>query len=203
MDRRRLGNACALGAALLSLASCAALNPPLNPPGTPDPTPPGFVSVQVKVEPRVGPSQPLQGAIDLTSGSVTRQISRASRIRLVAKVGDTESGITSLTLVTVPANDGQGVLKSHNLSFNCPSSGPPLVGILDPRTDPRIDFVGGARGTAALEELVRSGGAAVAFSLHPVSVSDLMAICDAGGIMPPKSTWFEPTLRDGLLSHVI
>jgi uncharacterized protein (DUF1015 family) len=79
----------------------------------------------------------------------------------------------------------------------------PLVGILDPRTDPRIDFVGGARGTAALEELVRSGGAAVAFSLHPVSVSDLIAICDAGGIMPPKSTWFEPKLRDGLLSHVI
>jgi uncharacterized protein (DUF1015 family) len=79
----------------------------------------------------------------------------------------------------------------------------PLLGILDPRTDPRIDFVGGVRGTAALEELVRSGSAAVAFSLHPVSVSDLMAICDAGGIMPPKSTWFEPKLRDGLLSHVI
>jgi uncharacterized protein (DUF1015 family) len=79
----------------------------------------------------------------------------------------------------------------------------PLLGILDPRTDPRIDFVGGARGTAALEELVRSGNAAVAFSLHPVSVSELMAICDAGGIMPPKSTWFEPKLRDGLLSHVI
>ena len=79
----------------------------------------------------------------------------------------------------------------------------PLLGILDPRTDPRIDFVGGARGSAALEKLVRSGGAAVAFSLHPVSVSDLMAICDAGGIMPPKSTWFEPKLRDGLLSHVI
>ena len=79
----------------------------------------------------------------------------------------------------------------------------PLLGILDPRTDPRIDFVGGVRGTAALEELVRSGSAAVAFSLHPVSVADLMAICDAGGIMPPKSTWFEPKLRDGLLSHVI
>ena len=79
----------------------------------------------------------------------------------------------------------------------------PLLGILDARTDPRIDFVGGVRGTPALEELVRSGSAAVAFSLHPVSVADLMAICDAGGIMPPKSTWFEPKLRDGLLSHVI
>jgi uncharacterized protein (DUF1015 family) len=79
----------------------------------------------------------------------------------------------------------------------------PLLGILDVRTDSRIDFVGGIRGAAELERLVRSGQAAVAFSMHPVSVADLMAISDAGGIMPPKSTWFEPKLRDGLLSHVI
>lgn len=79
----------------------------------------------------------------------------------------------------------------------------PLLGIGDIRTDKRIDFVGGARGTAELESLVNSGKAAVAFSMCPVSVSDLMAISDAGGIMPPKSTWFEPKLRDGLLSHVI
>ena len=79
----------------------------------------------------------------------------------------------------------------------------PLLGIGDVRTSKRIDFVGGARGSAELEKLVRSGRAAVAFSLHPVSVDDLMAIADAGGIMPPKSTWFEPKLRDGLLSHVI
>ena len=79
----------------------------------------------------------------------------------------------------------------------------PLLGILDVRTDSRIDFVGGVRGTAELERLVRSGQAAVAFSMYPVSVADLMAISDAGGIMPPKSTWFEPKLRDGLLSHVI
>jgi uncharacterized protein (DUF1015 family) len=79
----------------------------------------------------------------------------------------------------------------------------PLLGIGDVRSDKRIDFVGGARGTAALESLVRSGAFAVAFSLYPVSVNDLMAISDAGGIMPPKSTWFEPKLRDGLLSHVI
>ena len=78
----------------------------------------------------------------------------------------------------------------------------PLLGIGDVRTDKRIDFVGGARGTAALEQAVRSGRAAVAFSLHPVSVEDLIAISDEGGIMPPKSTWFEPKLRDGLLSHV-
>ena len=79
----------------------------------------------------------------------------------------------------------------------------PLLGILDVRTDKRIDFVGGVRGTGELENLVRSGNAAVAFSLYPVAVADLMAISDAGGIMPPKSTWFEPKLRDGLLSHVI
>ena len=79
----------------------------------------------------------------------------------------------------------------------------PLLGIGDERTDRRIDFVGGARGTAELEQRVSSGQAAVAFSMHPVSVADLMAISDAGGIMPPKSTWFEPKLRDGLLSHVI
>jgi len=79
----------------------------------------------------------------------------------------------------------------------------PLLGIGDVRTDRRIDFVGGGRGTAELEALVSSGKASVAFSMYPVSVGDLMAISDAGGIMPPKSTWFEPKLRDGLLSHVI
>jgi uncharacterized protein (DUF1015 family) len=79
----------------------------------------------------------------------------------------------------------------------------PLLGIGDVRTDKRIDFVGGVRGTPELELLVNSGTAAVAFSMYPVSVADLMQISDAGGIMPPKSTWFEPKLRDGLLSHVI
>jgi uncharacterized protein (DUF1015 family) len=79
----------------------------------------------------------------------------------------------------------------------------PLLDIGDPRTDTRIDFVGGIRGPRALVELVDEGVAAVAFALHPVSVEDLMGIADAGGIMPPKSTWFEPKLRDGLLSHLI
>jgi len=78
-----------------------------------------------------------------------------------------------------------------------------LLGIADVRSDTRIDFVGGARGTAALERTVDSGAAAVAFSLYPVTVDDLMAVSDAGGIMPPKSTWFEPKLRDGLLVHLI
>jgi len=79
----------------------------------------------------------------------------------------------------------------------------PLLGITDVRTDKRIDFVGGIRGPAELERLVDSGQFAVAFSLFPVSVDDLMRIADAGGIMPPKSTWFEPKLRDGVLSHLV
>ncbi len=79
----------------------------------------------------------------------------------------------------------------------------PLLHVGDPRTDKRIGFVGGMRGTAELERLVSSGKAAVAFSLYPVGVADLLAIADAGGIMPPKSTWFEPKLRDGLLVHLV
>ena len=76
----------------------------------------------------------------------------------------------------------------------------PLLGITDIRTDKRIDFVGGIRGTAALEERVNDGHAAVAFSLYPVTVDDLMDIADANEIMPPKSTWFIPKIRSGLVS---
>jgi uncharacterized protein (DUF1015 family) len=78
-----------------------------------------------------------------------------------------------------------------------------LLGIGDIRSDKRIDFVGGARGTDGLQRAVDSGAAAVAFSMYPVTIDDLMAISDAGAIMPPKSTWFEPKLRDGLLVHLI
>lgn len=77
----------------------------------------------------------------------------------------------------------------------------PILGIEDPRTDHRIDFVGGARGTAALAQAVDGGAAAVAFSMYPVTVEQLMAIADRGLIMPPKSTWFEPKPRSGLLVH--
>ena len=79
----------------------------------------------------------------------------------------------------------------------------PVLGIDDPRTNKHIDFVGGIRGTKELEKLVDSGKAAVAFSMYPVSVDDLMNISNGGEIMPPKSTWFEPKLRDGLLVHLI
>lgn len=79
----------------------------------------------------------------------------------------------------------------------------PVLGIEDPRTDTNIDFIGGIRGTEELEKLVDKGKAVVAFSMFPVSVDDLINISDAGETMPPKSTWFEPKLRDGLLVHVI
>jgi uncharacterized protein (DUF1015 family) len=79
----------------------------------------------------------------------------------------------------------------------------PILGIKDVRTDKRIDFVGGIRGTQELEKLVNDGKAAVAFSMYPTTIDDLLRVSDAGEIMPPKSTWFEPKLRDGLLSHEI
>jgi uncharacterized protein (DUF1015 family) len=79
----------------------------------------------------------------------------------------------------------------------------PILGITDPRRDKRIDFVGGIRGLAELEKRVNSGEMALAFSLHPTGMDDLMAVADANEVMPPKSTWFEPKLADGLASHVL
>ncbi|RYY49005.1 MAG: DUF1015 domain-containing protein [Chitinophagaceae bacterium] len=79
----------------------------------------------------------------------------------------------------------------------------PILGIKDQRTDKRIDFVGGIRGLAELERRVDSGEMALAISLFPVSIAQLFAVADSGEVMPPKSTWFEPKLRDGLLTHLI
>lgn len=79
----------------------------------------------------------------------------------------------------------------------------PILGIGDPRTDKRIDFVGGIRGPAELERRVRSGEMAIAFSLYPTTLDQLMAVADAGQVMPPKSTWFEPKLRSGLFVHTL
>jgi uncharacterized protein (DUF1015 family) len=78
-----------------------------------------------------------------------------------------------------------------------------ILGIKDQRTDKRIDFVGGIRGLSELEKRVNSGEMEVAFSLYPVSIAQLFDIADSGNVMPPKSTWFEPKLRDGLLTHLI
>ena len=99
-----------------------------------------------------------------------------------------------------PGTDAAGVLDVSRLQDTVLA---PILGIHDVRTDKRIDFIGGIRGVSELETLVDSGAAAAAFALHPVSIGDLMTIADTGAIMPPKSTWFEPKLRDGLLSHLI
>jgi len=77
------------------------------------------------------------------------------------------------------------------------------LGIYDLRRDSRIDFVGGIRGLTELEKRVDSGEMAVAFSLFPTCMQEVMAVADAGKVMPPKSTWFEPKLADGLVSHVL
>jgi uncharacterized protein (DUF1015 family) len=79
----------------------------------------------------------------------------------------------------------------------------PILGVGDPRRDKRIDFVGGIRGLGELERRVQSGDMAIGFALHATSLADLMAVADAGEVMPPKSTWFEPKLADGLVSHVL
>lgn len=96
--------------------------------------------------------------------------------------------------------DPIGVLDVTVLSDNLLD---PVLGIKDQRTDKRIDFVGGIRGLEELEKRVDSGEMAVAFSIHPVSIQQLFDIADCGNVMPPKSTWFEPKLRDGLLTHII
>lgn len=100
-----------------------------------------------------------------------------------------------------PAPDG--VVASLDVSVLQERLLDPILGIKDVRTDKRIDFVGGIRGTDELERLVNDGLAAVAFSLYPPTVEDLLRVSDAGETMPPKSTWFEPKLRDGLLIHTI
>ena len=97
-------------------------------------------------------------------------------------------------------NDPIGVLDVTILQNNLLD---PVLGIKDQRTDKRIDFVGGIRGLGELEKRVQSGEMAVAFSLYPVSIDQLFDISDSGNVMPPKSTWFEPKLRDGLLTHII
>jgi uncharacterized protein (DUF1015 family) len=97
-------------------------------------------------------------------------------------------------------NDPIGILDVTILQENVLDK---FLGIADPRTDTRIDFIGGIRGLSELEKRVDSGEMKVAFSLHPVSMQQLFDIADSGNVMPPKSTWFEPKLRDGLLTHLI
>ena len=100
----------------------------------------------------------------------------------------------------VPEGDAVGRLPVSLLGSNLIE---PVLGIADQRTDKRIDFVGGGRGLPELARRVDSGEMAVAFSLYPTQIEDVMAVADAGAIMPPKSTWFEPKLADGMVSYVL
>ena len=100
----------------------------------------------------------------------------------------------------IPTNDPVARLDVSLLQNNLIT---PVLGISDPRRDKRIDFVGGIRGLAELEKRVNSGEMAAAFAMFATSMEDLMAVADAGEVMPPKSTWFEPKLADGLVSHVL
>lgn len=100
----------------------------------------------------------------------------------------------------IPPNDPVARLDVSLLADHCIE---PLLGIHDPRRDKRIDFVGGIRGLRELERRVDSGEMAVAFSLFPTSMQELMTVADSGEMMPPKSTWFEPKLADGLASHIL
>ncbi|MBA3521500.1 MAG: DUF1015 domain-containing protein [Gemmatimonadales bacterium] len=97
--------------------------------------------------------------------------------------------------------DKQDPIRSLDVSLLQDRILSPILGIGDPRTDKRIDFVGGIRGTGELERRVDSGEMALAFALYPTSLDQLMAVADAGDVMPPKSTWFEPKLRSGLFVH--
>lgn len=100
----------------------------------------------------------------------------------------------------IPENDPVGRLDVSLLATYLIE---PLFDITDPRTDERIDFVGGIRGMSELERRVDAGEMAIAFSLHPTRMEDLMSVADANEVMPPKSTWFEPKLADGLVSHLL
>jgi uncharacterized protein (DUF1015 family) len=137
----------------------------------------------------------LSGRVALTAGTPTP--AGPGRVSMYLKDAWHELDLRGLKPETADPADGLDValLERHVLRD--------LLDIQDVRTDKRIDFVGGIRGTAELEARVNSGQAAVAFAMHPVTIDDLMRVSDAGGIMPPKSTWFEPKLRDGLLVHEI
>ena len=122
---------------------------------------------------------------------------------MVAKPGEFKFYLSGKWRLAVPKFDisKRGVVDALDASWLQAEVLAPLLGVDDPRTSKKIDFIGGIRGTAELEKLVNSKEYAVAFSLHAVTLDQLMAIADAGEIMPPKSTWFEPKLRDGLVSH--
>ena len=143
-----------------------------------------------------------------TAESLLRKISEKFHVTETTEKTPPESGtfcmyLNSKWYLLRPKFDisGLGVTGQLDVSILQDNILAPLLGIDDPRTNSRIDFIGGIRGTGELERLVSEGQARVAFSMYPTTLEQLMSIADAGEIMPPKSTWFEPKLRDGLVCH--
>ncbi len=138
----------------------------------------------------------LAGVFDVTPGGAPAPTRRHA---LALYLAGRWYGLQVKPAYAAPADPIEGldvsILQRHALA--------PLFGIEDPRTSQRIGFVGGIRGTGELERLVDSGEYACAFSLHATRIEDLMRIADAGGVMPPKSTWFEPKLRDGMYCYML
>jgi uncharacterized protein (DUF1015 family) len=167
-----------------------------------------FPDDQVQILPYNRTVKDLNG---LTKEQFLEQVERSFHISENGKPSPGERGNWSMYLdgrwyglklsadATVPA----GTVNSLDVSLLQDRLLDPVLGIRDVRTDKRIDFIGGMRGTQELERLVDEGKAAVAFSLYPTTVEELLRVSDAGEVMPPKSTWFEPKLRDGLLIHKI
>ena len=147
-----------------------------------------------------------EGSRPPTSSRLLEQVGRVSPTEVAEPSGPGTFGVylsgswhrVQLHPESIPADDPIGSLDVSLLQELVLA---PILGVGDPRTDKRIDFVGGIRGTAELERRVDSGEMAIAFSLFPTTVDQLMAVSDAGAIMPPKSTWFEPKLRSGLFVH--
>jgi uncharacterized protein (DUF1015 family) len=144
-----------------------------------------------------------------TPADVLRELQRVGRISATDEFRPKRSGIFCLYLaggwhqleLAEDSIDRADPIASLDVSLLQDRVLGPVLGVGDPRTDKRIDFVGGIRGTSELERRVNSGGAAIAFSLYPTTMEQLMAVSDAGAVMPPKSTWFEPKLRSGLFVH--
>lgn len=149
----------------------------------------------------------------LTQAQFLEEVSKVCRVTPTADPNPPASGAFAMYL-----NDGQGwrmcafpadridrsdAVRSLDVSLLTEHVLEPILGIRDLRTDKRIDFVGGIRGHAELEKRVNSGRAAAAFCMHPTTMDQLLAVADAGMMMPPKSTWFEPKLRSGLLVHML
>lgn len=149
---------------------------------------------------------------DLSAEALVTALSESFSVRESdAQVGPAEPGTFGMYVAgrwhelrinpdLIPANDPVGNLDVSLLQAHLIT---PLLGISDPRTDARIDFVGGIRGLGELERRIDAQGTGVAFSFFPTSMEQLMSVADAGELMPPKSTWFEPKLADGLLTHVL